>query len=278
MKFAIIVGGWYFPLDFYEKLAKVIIPKKCKVDLFVVCHRNPDEVDLTEMTSRIPIYPRYLYDTQLYSNACRLKDLSALGYDVIHAENKIGDYYFFNQWSELYDYKKYDYCMFLHDDNFLLPSFTSIICDFVDDMLPLYEYTETEGIWKSCDVAIPYKTIDYIANSAVGWRKTARGSFSIWSKKLLTHLKGKFPMDDVELDRTGLNDTPIGKDATENWNLVGRNFQDFIEKHGYMDSSYRLSNLYKTSKYMLECDRGLVDFHGVGVLKNDTINGFYIYG
>lgn len=274
MKIAIIVGGWYFPDDFYRKLSCVIPPPGCDVDKFVVMHRSPYGINPTEMLDRIET-PN-IYDSQLYSKICTQDKLFQYKFHIELTENMIGDYYFFNQWAEKHDYTKYDYCLFLHDDNFLLPSFTEILLDFLSNSLPLYKFVDNQ--WILCDTKIPYQSIDYIANSAVGWRKTARGSFSIWSKRLLDSLGGKFPMDGVTLSRTGLIDTPLGKEDTEDWNNVGLAFQRFIENNNYMDSTYRLSKLYRTSKYMLEAERGLISNHGVSQLKNDTLEGIKLYG
>jgi hypothetical protein len=251
MNIAVIIGGWYFPKHLYENVINLTAPNNSNLDFFVVSHRNPTQYNISEeMLSRTG--SRNKFDQQLYSQIISYDELHQLGYKTFECENQIGDYYFFNQWTEQHDYLKYDYVIFMHDDNYLLPTFKNILIDIFEKRINLYKF---DNSWQSTMI---YDNFDYIANSPVGNRKTARGSFSIWSKRLLQSMNGQFPMHNVKLNRTGMIDTPDGHDKLADWNMVGRNFQDHVEQNGFMESTYRLSNTYRISDYMIEAERGLI--------------------
>ena len=263
MKIATIVGGWYFPAHLYEHVIKLNAPTDSTIDFFVMSHRNPLDANIsTEMLSRKESNNQF--DYILYSDIITYDKLRKLGYIVHECENAIGDYYFFNQWAELYDYSEYDYVLFMHDDNFMLSNFKNLLTDIFDNHTNLYKFNKSWVIDNS------YQQIDYIANSPVGNRKTARGSFSIWSKQLLKSMNGQFSMNNINLTRTGLNTTPYGHDDLAEWNHMGRNFQDHVEANGFMKTTYRLSDTYRISNYMIEAERGLIG--QTNVLKSEFIN------
>lgn len=263
MKIAVIVGGWYYPFHLYENVIKLIAPTNCNLEFFVMSHRNPIDSDISnEMLSRNE--SKNIFDEKLYSKIISYDELTSLGYHVHECENAIGDYYFFNQWTELYNYLDYDYVLFMHDDNFILPEFKNLLLDIFENRINLFKFN------KRWEVSESHLNFDYIANSPVAQRKTARGSFSIWSKKLLQSMNGKFPMKNVELNRSGKQDTPYGHEKLSDWNMVGRNFQDHVEQNGYMESTYRLSDTYRISRYMIEAERGLIGC--ANVLSNEFIH------
>jgi hypothetical protein len=249
MRIAIIIGGWYFPKHLYENVIQITPPQDTTLDFFTVSHRNPEQVDIkSEMLPRIKGNNKY--DLELFNDIITYSELEKLGYKVNETENAIGDYYFFNQWTELYNYKEYDYIIFMHDDNYLLPSFKDILIDIFNKEIEFYQ---KKNNWTS----VPSTDFDYIANSTVGNRNTARGSFSIWSKKLIDNMGGEFPMDNVTFKRNGLVTTPTNHRELD-WNVVGTNFQDYIQKNNFMNTTFRLSPYYRVSKYMIEGERGLI--------------------
>lgn len=250
-KIAIIVGGWYFPKHLYDNVIQLLAPTNYSLEFFVMSHRNPKTTDIS---NEMLIRPESdnIFDNTLYSEIASYEHLIKLGYRVHECANAIGDYYFFNQWTELYDYEQYDYVVFMHDDNYILSEFKTLLVDLFEKRINLFKFNKN---WIS---TTNFDNFDYIANSPVGNRKTARGSFSIWSKNLLQSMNGKFPMTNVKLDRTNLNNTPYGHDQLADWNMVGRNFQDHVEANGFMRSTYRLSNIYRISKYLIEAERGLI--------------------
>lgn len=251
MNIAFIIGGWYFPKHLYKNAIEINKLEESNIDYFAVTHRNPELVDIkAEMIPRITNNNKY--DLELFNDIATYSDLTKMGYKVDEVENAIGDYYFFNQWSELYDYTKYDYIIFMHDDNYLLPEFKNILTDLFNFESDFYNHNDINWVRVG-----NVKKFNYIANSAVLNRKTARGSFSIWSKELIDALGGKFSMDNVNVIRTGLNNTPSSHWELD-WNVVGTNLQHFIQVNGFMSTSFRLSPYYRISKYMIEGERGLI--------------------
>lgn len=268
MKVAIIIGGWYFPHHLYKTVIQAKTPAGVQLDHFVVSHRNPSSVDITkEMVPRIENNNKH--DLELYSNIATYQDLTEMGYRVDEVTNAIGDYYFFNQWAELYDYTEYDFVVFMHDDNYLLPEFENIFVDLFET--GTLGAKHVNGQW----IDHPIDSFDYIANSAVGNRKTARGSFSVWSRKFLELLGGSFSMEGVALTRDGETDTPDGHLEIADWNMVGHNLQKFVEQNNIMETTYRLSKYYRVSRYMIEGERGLIS--KTAVLAEDTKRGYEKY-
>lgn len=268
MKIAVIIGGWYFPAHLYENVIKAKAPLNMELDYFVVSHRNPSYVDISK-----EIMPRIInnniYDIELYSKITTYQNLKDMGYQVNEVSNLVGDYFFFNQWTNFYNYKDYDYILFMHDDNYLFPDFENIFIDIFEKKVLGVKFVN--GSWLDC----PIENFDYIANSAVGIRKTARGSFSIWSNNFLTKLGGCFSIKGVTLTRENKIDSPNGHFEIKDWNRIGDNLQKFVEETKMMESSYRLSKYYRISKYMIEGERGLIS--NADVLENELKIGYKKY-
>lgn len=252
MKIAVIVGGWHYPKHFYKNLINQTFLDG-DMDFFVVSHRDPK--DVISPTQDLKSNPKNSFlvslDRILYDSIITYEEIQNLGYLLLKCDNVVGDYYFFNQWTEYFDFTDYDYINFLHDDNYLLPAFNSLFHDLIKG---LEGYVYNGSFWEPKRISL--ETSDYIANSVVPRRSTARGSFSIWSKKLLEAMGGKFSIDGVNVRRTGLIDNPSF--YALDWNTVGTNFQRFVEDNNFTPTSYRLSKYYRVSSYMIEGERGLV--------------------
>ena len=268
MKIAVVVGGWYFPKHLYTEVVKAIPPKGVDIDYFAVAHRNPSEVDISaEMLPRI--VHNNVYDLELYSSIVTFDELSQLGFTLLETPNLVGDYFFFNQWAEHYDYRDYDYVAFMHDDNYLLDDFSNIFVDIFSGNLTAYKHDGR--VWRESTL----DKFSYIANSPVGDRRTARGSFSIWSRDFLEDLGGEFSMNNVKLTRQDSSFTPKDHLDLADWNQVGHNLQRFVEDNNYMETTFRLTPYYRVSKYMIECERGLVSKEHL--LKNSIQAGYERY-
>lgn len=297
---ALIIGGWYFPKFLYEEVAKIKSPAGYNVDKYCVMHRMPpkvyDEGLINQLKNNYPEQQELgIFDFKLFGQPVfefnpyvdgkynggywdgstlipiQYQELLDLNFTVNLVDNKIGDYYFINQWMEIYDVFLYDYIIFMHDDNYPSSEFQNILVDIFekndfDCYAHDHRHRDPSKQWynksKHSRLEIDgvtgiFKDLDYIANSAVGNRKTARGSFSIWSRKFMETIK-EFPMEGVTLNRTGKEDTPIGHDQLEDWNNVGHNLQVWVEQNGFMDTTYRLSPYYRISKYLMEGERGLI--------------------
>ena len=270
-KIAVIVGGWYFPVHLYERVRSMKRPKKSKIDLFVVSHRKPTPKIATSLLSK-RTGRLAKYDEILYEKIISIQELEQLHFTYFEKDNVIGDYYFFNQWAENCNYKDYTHIIFMHDDNFLLESFSNILVDIFDKGIYLYGY---ENGWKK---QVKSTEVDwhYIANSAVGDRKTARGSFSIWTKHVLETMGGSFSMKGVAVRRTGETSEPRNFGSLD-WNTVGTNFQQHIERKSLLPYSYRISPYYRVSPYIIECERGLVSSNHVGLNFINGIDKFELW-
>lgn len=270
MKIGLIVGGWYYPAHLFRTITEATVPQGFEIDYYVASHRDPSTVDISrEMLSRVKEGPYSKYDRELFSEIATYDYLKDLGYVVDEFPNVIGDYYFFNQWTEKYDYSSYDYIIFIHDDNYLLPEFKNIFTDIFEK--GIQGYIHNGKGWVVGDI----NNFSYIANSAVGNRKTARGSFSIWTKEFIDAIGGSFPMEGVTLKREGKVVSPTGHHDLADWNKVGTNLQKFVQRGGFMSSTYRLSDTYRVSKYMIEGERGLIS--KTDVIASEMNRGYKRY-
>jgi hypothetical protein len=276
-KIALIVGGWYFPEHLYRTIAEIRIPENVELEKFIVSHRTPSDEILTDI-NKLQInsngdHPELKeLDERLYS---KIADINFLNdnYKYIEAPNTIGDYFFVNQWMESHDYNNYDFIIFMHDDNYLSSQFKNLLVDiFEKPEFRAFSYGWKLKMW--IPEIIQYQNFDYIANSAVGHRATARGSFSIWSRNLIEKIGGNFSMKDVELNRDEMTETPLGHMELENWNLVGRNLQYAVQEAKLMPTTFRLSKFYRASKYMLEGERGILNNNSVRIIQNPYYDGY----
>lgn len=312
---ALIIGGWYFPKFLYEEVAKVKSPAVYNVDKYCVMHRMPPKQFDDGLMQQL--YTHQIssnqtgflsrFDSELYGGLSpqfnhldpdslvtdntklpiQYQELLDLNFTVNLTDNKIGDYYFINQWMEIYDVTMYDYVIFMHDDNYPSSEFQNILVDLFEHPQKTEIYLHHLAEWQNRDLFRGINAYvhnetgllhncDYIANSAVGNRKTARGSFSIWSRKFMEAIK-EFPMEGVTLNRTGQEDTPIGHDQLEDWNNVGHNLQVWVEQNGFMDTTYRLSPYYRISKYLMEGERGLISNINTPINFSEGFNHYKEY-
>ncbi len=270
-KIAIVIGGWHYPYHFYKKVSELKIPKDWEVDRFVIGHRDPDLDIVSEEKKKIlnsfnqneKNILQYL-DEILYTRTIRKEEFEHLGFDFSIEPNKIGDFYFFNQWSEKNDWSKYDLFLFMHDDTFMMGD--SMIVDVVNKECDLYFFQDKVENNK-----------DWLFLTACGDQMlTPRASFAFFNKKLIEELDGQFPMDNVQLNREGLIDTP-GTDlgGTADWNRVSYNFTDFMKEKGWKEKMLRMSPYYRISKYCLEGERGFS--HIVKVAMDSFVRGLDKY-
>tara|TARA_R100001230_G_C5674527_1_gene179886 strand:- start:58 stop:912 length:855 start_codon:yes stop_codon:yes gene_type:complete len=264
-KIAIIIGGWHYPSHFYKKVSNLKIPEGWTSDTFVIGHRDPDlEIVSQEKHDILKTLDKnndlVKLDNIMYSKTISKSEIEQLGFDFKLEPNKIGDFYFFNQWSEKNDWKSYDLYLFMHDDTFMMKD--TMIDDVVNKQCNLY-YFQNEVDKKS-----PWLFLTACGDQML----CPRASFAFFDKKLIEKLNGKFSMDNVKLNREGKTDTPgTGLQGTADWNMVSRNFTTFMQENGWQEKMLRLSPYYRISKYCLEGERGFS--HIVKVAQNSFING-----
>jgi len=264
-KIAIIIGGWHYPSHFYKKISELKIPDGWVSDTFVVGHRDPDlEIISQEKHDVLKTLDEnndlVKLDNILYNKTINRSEIEQLGFDFKLEPNKIGDFYFFNQWSEKNDWKSYDLYLFMHDDTFMMKD--TMIVDVINKQCNLY-YFQNE-----VDKNSPWLFLTACGDQML----CPRASFAFFDKKLIEKLNGKFSMDNIKLNREGKTDTPgTGLQGTADWNMVSRNFTTFMQENGWQEKMLRLSPYYRISKYCLEGERGFS--HIVKVAANSFISG-----
>jgi len=267
-KIAIVVGGWHYPYHFYNKVSKLKLPDGWKADKFVIGHRDPDLEIVSQEKKDVldglgnenELSPLESLDYVLYNKIVSKDEIKKLGFDFSVEPNKIGDFYFFNQWSEKNDWSSYDLFLFMHDDTLMLDD--SMVVDVIEKKCKLYYYqNEVE------------ENKDWLFLTACGDHLLCpRASFAFFDKKLIKELDGTFPMENVTLNREGLVETPgteLG--GTADWNVVSRNFTTFMQEQGWEEKMLRMSPHYRISKYCLEGERGFC--HIVKVAVNSFVDG-----
>ncbi len=239
MKIAVVAGGWHYPLHLYRSLAA---QADNDVDLFCIGHRSPDTVAVFEektILDAMDLTPLVGLDRELYNDTATSADLKALGWDLTMCDNTQGDWGFLNQWLHLFDYRKCDAILFLHDDTYirrrdLFPMIRSICEDKPEILL------WTNSRYESAGIPLGY----------------ARGSFEIFRPELIRMVGGRLPLGDTGLDRTGKTDTPDGMEALSPWNALGEPLRQFMNARG-LEVGY-LSEYYRVSQWAIEGERGFL--------------------
>ncbi len=242
MKLAIVAGGWHYPMHFYRECARLA----SGADLFCIAHRSPKcrEVREEKRTLFYPIDSKALWaqlqaiDQDLYREVTSISVISDLGWNCIAAPNVAGDWYFFNQWLEMFDYRKYDVILNCHDDTYLRPG--------KNVFRAMWE--EPFGSWMMlANGRYPESPVGYV-----------RGSFEFWRRELLDLLGGKIPMPELSLTREGLTDSPKDFTTLMPWNAIGDPLRKFLVERKLTDRVAFLSSHYRVSEYVIECERGLI--------------------
>jgi len=292
-KIAIISCGWHYPYHLFEQLSKLKLPVGWEAEKFVVGHRDPD-LDvvkkekrniLDSVTDKDNILVKI--DEKMYKRTANREDFDNLGFKFSLEENKIGDFYYFNQWAEKNNWEEYDLFFFMHDDTFLLGD--SIIVDVIEKKCDLW--------WKGHDngsVTSTSKDTDWLFLTGTGDQLLCpRGSFAFFDKELIKYMNGQFPMDNIYYTRSGMNESPgypakafdgvetkLSEDVhnTEQskdlhsaidygtinrrgglgeWNQVAYNFSGMMQKNNWVEKMTRLSPYFRVSQYCVEGERGL---------------------
>ena len=272
-KLAVILGGWHYPYDLYKTLSEQKIPSNWSIDYFCVGHRSPEDIESVQEKDFIRNYngnnqlkklDKYIYRTPL-----TLEHLSKWGWNFILEENTIGDYEFFNQWINHYDYKNYDMVFLAHDDNFVLNK--NMFYDILDTKIDLIDF---QGPLRSRDLT-PIKVKNnlewhFLSNGFVDSR-SPRGSFGFYTKFLLNKIGGKFSMEGVNLQRLNKKSTPEGHNDLSDWNQTDKNFMKSLYDNNLAEDMRYLSKYYRTSPYCIEAERGFIH-------KCQVLNHLYTKG
>lgn len=232
MKLAIVVGGWHWPLEFFENVAAC----GTGADLFVVAHRSPELSIVREEKAEVLETARGSLadlDRWLYSRATTIDGLQKTGWNYVEEPNTYGDWGFFNQWLAKNDHRKYDIILNCHDDTHLRRP------DLFDQL---------GGDWLLlANGKYPEAPEGYV-----------RGSFEFWKSEFLDMLGGRIDMGHVRLTREGKVDSPKDLRALSAWNKTNVPLRDFMVRRG-LDARIRyLSPHYRISPWIIEGERGFM--------------------
>jgi hypothetical protein len=239
VRLAIVVGGWHWPLHFYETMAKIANG----ADLFVAAHRNP-ELAIVREEKRVILDlaegPLADLDRRMYREYPTLKGLRKLGWDYEEKPNTIGDWGFFNQWMEDHYFERYDAILNCHDDNWIRR----------DDLVSMIKGMLGNDLLIS-NGRYPEAPAGYV-----------RGSFEVWRRELLGMLGGRIDLGEVKLTRDGKTDTPPEFDVLSVWNDTCTPTRNFMRDRGLLDRIGYLSPHYRVSPWVIEGERGFLHYQG----------------
>lgn len=255
-RLAIIAGGWHFPAHFYSTTAALRLPCGWAVDLFCLTHRDPDlDIVRAEKVSQLAALPDDdcgRMDREMYDGYASSSALEYLGWKIQHELNTVGDWGFFNQWLDIYDYKAYDMLLNCHDDTFIRDA--ALLHDVLSGEAKLYDAAGrvSESHWLILgNGRYPQAPSAYV-----------RGSFEFWKPRMLELLGGKIDLGDIKLTREGLTDSPTELGALMAWNDTAVPVRDFMVRKGLVDNVLYLSPHYRISKYVVEGERGFISRRG----------------
>ena len=272
-KLAVLLGGWHYPYELYKVLSEQRVPTGWTIEYFCIGHRLPEDAEAISEKETARNYKGddqlKLLDKILYKIPLTQKHLLDWGWEFILEENIMGNYEFFNQWVNHYDYKDYDMVFLAHDDNLVLNK--DMFYDILDAKIDLVDF---QGPLRSRDLT-PKKVPNnldwhFLSNGFVDSR-SPRGSFGFYTKFLIEKIGGKFSMDGINLTRVNSKSSPKGHDALSDWNQTDKNFmKSLYDNNLALDMRY-LSEHYRTSPYCIEAERGFIH-------KCSALNGKYSKG
>jgi len=250
----ILIGGWHFPYEFYNQIANLTSDENFNVKKFVVSHRNvDDEIVFKEKQDFIKTNWVLDLDKILYSQKLTKKQLSAWNIEYKEYPNVIGDYFFIDQYFSDHDDIP-DYLFFFHDDNFITN--LNLVKDIVNNTVDTYYYLDSNNNVSN----IRDDEWLHLGNCFYEKRFTPRGSFAVFKKELLKERNKFLKFDNVVLHRTNETTSPSPNEGhvLSNWDTVCRNFADYMIQNNLQNKSYRLSDVRRKSKYLLEARRGFL--------------------
>jgi len=277
-KLAVIASGWHYSSHFYEKIAQQNPVENWDIDLFIVSHRHPEDKNTIKEKEKVRNYKGeelfFYLDKVMYESPITKKELEDLGWKYIKKPNTIGDMEVFNQWSEDYDYKKYDLFLITHDDNLILSD--NLFKDILESNIKLYKPISQSryGLSKHqfntevVDNSLDWLFLDNGYSEYIPKAFTPRGSFSFYKKELIDLLpENKFNMYENGgygiVNRKGKTDS-VGYDGIKAWNTHAGTFRDSLYDLNLIEYTRWLSDTKRVSKYCIEGERGFINNNECG--------------
>jgi hypothetical protein len=276
-KILVVATGWHFSSHFYENMIKQIVPDGWGVDYFCVAHRLPENENTINEKDHLRLSDDREDDTfltqldsMMYEYPITTQQIARLGWHFMLEDNTVGDMECFNQWSEHFDYKDYDFILVTHDDNLILSD--QLFVDIVSGVEVHKPITESRyGMGHQFDTELipldnDWLFLDNGYNQHIPKAFEPRGSFSFYKKELIDILpNNKFDMYQEGgmgiVNRVGKTDS-VGHDGISAWNAHSGTFRDFLYNEmpglGLVDKTRWLSNTKRVSKYCIEGERGFI--------------------
>lgn len=245
-RISVVASGWHFPLNFYEAIARQVIPEGWMMEMYCVAHRDPLHAKIEKEKHKFKRGIRGKLDKILYKEMATKESIEVRGWNYKEYPNTIGDWGNTNQWLEEHDYRDYDLILATHDDNLIIHDrfFADIIAD---------------GNFDNWDI---------LTNSPGMPQGNIRGSFEVFKPNVFEVMGGAFDTSSITLTRVGENYS--SQDITElyDWNNLTPMIQKVIE-----DNKLRvaiLSPAYRVSAYCIEGERGYIsNTHGMNTPFED---------
>ena len=277
-KILVVATGWHYSSHFYEMMVKQIVPEGWEVDYYCVAHRTPED----ENTIKEKDHLRYADDNKhdnfliqldqmMYEYPITTKEIEDFGWKFGLEENTVGDMECFNQWSEHYDYKDYDFILVTHDDNLILSDKLFVdILGGVEVYKPITEslYGNHQFNTKFVKLENDWLFLDNGYTESLPKAFTPRGSFSFYKRELIDMLPdNKFNMYESggygTVYRSGKT-ASVGYDGIKAWNTHAGTFRDFLYEGNLVNNTRWLSNMKRVSRYCIEGERGFISNHRAG--------------
>jgi len=263
-KIAVVVCGWHYPSHLYQMLANQVLPEGWSMTLFVVAHRDPiyshNEKQLVSNTDNL----LNILDSILYKTPVTINFLKNLGWNYIKGESGC-EWQAANTWLDTVDYKQYDYILVAGDDALILNN--KLIYDVLTNQVTLLDNYKEYEVWKSKTSFD--KDWLVISNSRQPRQLSIRGSFEFFKPEVITLIGGKFDLSKITLSRKGEVTTPTDYSALTDWNKYISSFIHKMADLNLYDKIKYMSDHYRVSDYVIECERGMLS--NINTLAPDYI-------
>ena len=270
-KILVIATGWHFSSHFYENMIQQKAPDGWEIDYYCIAHRKPEnENTITEKDHvRSNKNDNYLdqLDKMMYEYPITTNQIKNLGWNFMLEDNTIGDMECFNQWTDHYDYKDYDFVLITHDDNLILSDqlFVDIV-NGVDVHKPIFEKRYSKHQFPTEIIKLDnWLFLDNGYTEQIPKAFEPRGSFSFYKKELIDMLPdNKFDMyqpgGEGVVTRVGKTNS-VGHNGISAWNAHSGTFRDFLYDSNLVENTRWLSDMKRVSKYCVEGERGFIKNH-----------------
>ena len=268
-KILVLATGWHFSSQFYTQMSKQKVPEGWEIDYFCVAHRPPENKytisEKEHLRQQEGDTPLTKLDMMMYEYPITTEQIESCGWEYILEDNTVGDMEVFNQWSEKYNYRDYDFVLITHDDNLILSDelFTDIVENNIMVYKPILESKSGHRFEvEEVPISDGWSFIDNGYNKDIPKAFEPRGSFSLYKKELIDMLpNNKFDMYQEGgrgiVTRVGETKS-IGHEGISAWNAHAGTFREFLYEGGLVDKTRYFSLTKRVSKYCIEGERGFI--------------------